>query len=121
MEAEVTILKLKNTLIVPIQVELHDEAAKSLQEKILQSVEKESAEGLIIDISGVFIVDSFLGRVLAETARMAKIMGVKVVLTGMKKEVVITLIQLGLNLKDLDIALSLTEALGKVNPEFFKG
>ncbi|MCP5501027.1 MAG: STAS domain-containing protein [Leptospiraceae bacterium] len=121
MEAEVTILKLKDTLIVPVQVELHDNAAKALQEKILMSIEKENAQGLIIDISGIFIVDSFLGRILAETAKMAKLIGAKVVLTGMRKEVVMTLIQLGLNLKDIDTALNLTEALEKVNPEFFKG
>ncbi|MCB1158808.1 MAG: STAS domain-containing protein, partial [Leptospiraceae bacterium] len=87
MEAEVTILKLKDTLIVPVQVELHDNAAKALQEKILMSIEKENAQGLIIDISGIFIVDSFLGRILAETAKMAKLIGAKVVLTGMRKEV----------------------------------
>jgi rsbT antagonist protein RsbS len=111
MDSEVTILQLKDTIIVPIQIELHDSAARKLQTDILNRVEKTSAKGLIIDISAVFIVDSFLGRLLAETARMATLMGSIVVLTGLKKDVALTLIQLGLNFKDLQTALNLDEAL----------
>lgn len=111
MESGVTILQLKDTIIVPIQVELHDNAARKLQEEILGQVESRSAKGLIIDVSAVFIVDSFLGRLLAETAKMASIMGAIVVLTGLKKEVALTLTQLGLNFKGLHTALNLDEAL----------
>lgn len=117
MDSEVTILKLKDTIIVPIQIELHDNAARRLQENILKEIEKHNAQGLVVDISAVFIIDSFLGRLLAETYRMAELMGTTVVLTGMKKEVALTLIQLGLNFKNLRTALNLDEALSIIEQE----
>lgn len=109
--SEITILKMGENLIVPIQVELHDRAALKLQEDILKRIESTSPTGLIIDVSAVSIVDSFLGRLLGETARMAQLMGTNTVLMGMKKEVVITLIQLGVVLKDLHTALNMEDAL----------
>ena len=112
--AEVTILKLQDNIIVPIQVELHDRSAQRLQEDILRKIEATGAKGLIIDISGVGIVDSFLGRLLGETAKMAKLLGAETVLVGMKKEVVITLIQLGLHLKELHTALNMEDGLERL-------
>jgi rsbT antagonist protein RsbS len=111
MDSEITILQLRDTIIVPIQVELHDVAARKLQDEILLKIEKTGAKGLIIDISAIFIIDSFLGRLLSETAKMAQIMGTTVVLTGMKKETAITLIQLGLTFKNLKSTPNLEEAL----------
>ena len=105
MDFQISILQLRDILIVPIQMELHDNAARKLQIEILNRIEKTNATGLVIDISSVFIVDSFLGRLLSETARMAQIMGAKVVLIGMKKETALTLIQLGLNFKNLKTTL----------------
>jgi rsbT antagonist protein RsbS len=117
MESGVTILQLKDTIIVPIQIELHDLAARKLQEEILGQLESRNAKGLIIDVSAVFIVDSFLGRLLAETARMASIMGAIVVLTGLKKEVALTLTQLGLNFKGLHTALNLDSAIEHIDEQ----
>ncbi len=111
MDFQISILQLRDILIVPIQMELHDNAARKLQIEILNRIEKTNATGLVIDISSVFIVDSFLGRLLSETARMAQIMGAKVVLIGMKKETALTLIQLGLNFKNLKTTLNLDEAV----------
>ncbi len=108
---EVTILKMGNTVIVPIQVELHDRAAVRLQEDILSEIEGYGSDGLIIDVSAVSIVDSFLGRLLGETARMAGLMGADTVLVGMKKEVVMTLIQLGMVISDLHTALNVEGGL----------
>lgn len=108
---EVTILTIGNTVIVPIQVELHDHDAKALQTDILMKIEKTGARGLLIDISAVNIIDSFLGRLLVETAKMAKLMGTETVLAGMKKEVVLTLIYLGLRMKDLHTALNIEDGL----------
>ena len=108
---EVTILKMGNNIIVPIQVELHDRAALKLQEDILAKIETTGADGLIIDVSTVGIVDSFLGRLLGETSKMAGLMGAATVLVGMKKEVVITLIQLGMIISDLHTALNLEDGL----------
>lgn len=109
--SDVTILKLGDNIIVPIQVELHDRAAQKLQDDILKKVEEMNASGLIIDVSAVSVVDSFLGRLLGETARMAEIMGAKTVLVGMKKEVVITLIQIGLIIKNLRTALNIEDGM----------
>jgi len=109
--AEVSILMMGENIIVPIQVELHDRAAMALQEDILLKIEETGASGLIIDVSAVSIVDSFLGRLLGDTARMARLMGTETVLVGMKKEVVITLIELGMIIKDLHTALNLEEGL----------
>jgi rsbT antagonist protein RsbS len=109
--SEVTILKMGENIIVPIQVELHDRAAVKLQEEILRKIEKTEASGLIIDISAISVVDSFLGRLIGETAKMAKVMGAETVIAGIRKEVVITLIQLGMTLKDLHTALNMEDAL----------
>lgn len=108
---EVTILKMGDNIIVPIQVELHDRAALKLQGDILTYIEKSGARGLIIDISAVTIVDSFLSRLLGETSRMAGLLGAVTVLVGFKKEVVMTLIQLGMSIVDLRTALNLEDGL----------
>src|SRR3989304_2185896 len=109
--AEVTILKLGKNIIVPIQVELHDRAALRLQEDILKKIEETGSSGLIIDVSAVSVVDSFLGRLLGETAKMAGLIGAETVLVGMKKEVVITLIQLGMVIKDLHTAINIEDGM----------
>lgn len=109
--SEVTILKMGRNIIVPIQVELHDKAALTLQETILKKIEETESTGLIIDVSAVSIVDSFLGRLLGETAKMAKLVGAETVLVGMKKEVVITLVQLGMVIKDLHTAINIEEGM----------
>ena len=109
--SEVTMLKLGDTIIVPIQVELHDRAAMKVQENILKEIENAGVNGLVIDVSAVSIVDSFLGRLLGETARMASLMGTETVLVGLRKEVVMTLIQLGFVIKDMRTALNVEEGL----------
>ncbi|BCS52010.1 STAS domain-containing protein [Geobacter sp. SVR] len=108
---EVTIIKVGGTLVVPIQVELHDKAAMKLQQSILRKIEKSGAQGLLIDVSAVSIVDSFLGRLLGETAKMARLMGTTTILVGMRKEVVLTLVQLGMTLNDLCTSLNVEEGL----------
>lgn len=108
---EVTILKMGKNIIIPIQIELHDRAAVKLQENVLAKIEATGADGLLIDVSAVSIVDSFLGRLLGETSRMAGLMGAVTVLVGLKKEVVMTIIQLGMTIKDLHTALNLEDGL----------
>ncbi|SNQ62042.1 STAS domain-containing protein [Candidatus Methanoperedens nitratireducens] len=109
--SEVTILKMGKNIIVPIQVELHDRAALRLQEDILKKIEETESTGLIIDVSAVSVVDSFLGRLLGETAKMARLIGAETVLVGMKKEVVITLIQLGMVIKDLHTSINIEDGM----------
>ncbi len=112
---EVTILKIDDTIIVPIQTELHDLAANFLQENILKKIEKVGARGLIIDVGVVTIIDSFMGRVLVDTAKMARLMGTETVIVGMKKEVVMTLLQLGLMMQTLHTALNIEDGITLLN------
>ncbi len=107
----VTLLVLGGNIIVPIQIELDDVAALKLRDDILLKIEHTEANGLIIDVSAVPLIDTFLGRLLVETAGMAKIMGCETVLVGLRKEVVISIIHLGLNLKGLNTALNLEHGL----------
>ena len=95
---DVTLLKLQGNLILPLKTELDDDSVRDLQETILKKIEQTGAKGLLIDVSVLSILDSFLGRVLVETAKMAHLMGTVTVLVGLKKEVVLTLIHLGLPL-----------------------
>lgn len=113
--SDVAIIKIGNNIIVPIQNELHDLAAKHLQETVLIKIETTGAKGLIIDVSTLSIIDSFLGRVLVDTAKMAKLMGTATVLVGMKKEVVLTLIHLGLIIKDINTALNIEDGIDLLN------
>lgn len=108
---EATILKLGSTIIVPIQVELHDRAARQLQLDVFKKIEQTGAKGLIIDVSAISIVDSFLGRLLGETGKTVRLMGAETVLVGLKKEVVITLIELGISIAELRTARTLEDGL----------
>jgi rsbT antagonist protein RsbS len=112
---DVTILKIGNTIIVPIQIELHDQAANFLRENILKKIEKVGARGLIIDVGVVTIIDSFMGRILVDTAKMAGLMGAETVIVGMKKEVVMTLLQLGLMVQNLHTALNIEDGIALLN------
>jgi rsbT antagonist protein RsbS len=108
---EATMFRLGDTIVVPIQVELHDRAAHQLQQDVFQKIVQIGAKGLIIDVSAIYIVDSFLGRLLGETGKTARLLGAETVLVGLKKEVVITLIELGLSITELRTARNLEDGL----------
>lgn len=101
----IPILQVGNLLLVTIQTELHDRLAEQLQDDILQSLSQIQAEGVVIDITGVETVDSFIGRVLSETARMVQIMGTRLVLVGMQPAVTISLLELGLAFHEIETAM----------------
>lgn len=105
----VPILKLKDFLLVSIQTDLHDRMAEQLQYDILKRISETQAKGVLIDISALEMVDSFIGRTLADTARMANTLDAKIVIVGMKPAVAITLVELGLSLGDVQTSLSLDE------------
>lgn len=107
----IPILKIRNYLIIPIQIDLDDLSAAQLQKDILQKIDKTGAQGVIIDVSVVEMIDSYLGRILGETARMAALMDAKVVLCGMQPAVAITLVELGLSLEGVHSALNLEGAI----------
>ncbi|GAA2229603.1 MULTISPECIES: STAS domain-containing protein [Streptomyces] len=105
----VPVLRLGDVLLVTLQGDLHDSTAQQLQQDLSETISRTGVRGVLIDISGVEIVDSFLGRVLAEIAAQAKLLAARTVVTGMRPAVAITLVELGLTLPGLSTALS-TEA-----------
>lgn len=107
----VPILKMGDTLILSLQVELHDKMALRLQEDVLEKISETRARGLVIDVTAAELVDSFLGRLLSDSAAMARIMGVETVLVGIQPEIAITLQDLGLELKGVYTALNLEKGL----------
>ncbi|MFF0190016.1 STAS domain-containing protein [Streptomyces sp. NPDC005244] len=109
--AHVPVLKLGDVLLVTLQGDLHDEAAERLQRDIGEAIAASSVTGVVIDISGVEIVDSFLGRVFAEVAAHAKLLAAQTVVAGMRPAVAITLVELGLTLPGLRTALDAEEAM----------
>lgn len=107
----VPILKIRDFLIVPIQVDLDDNSASRLQHDILTRIEQTGASGVIIDISVLDMVDSYLGRMLGDTALMSDLMDAKVVLTGMQPQVALTLVELGLKLDNIYTALDMESGI----------
>jgi rsbT antagonist protein RsbS len=105
----VPVLRLGDVLLITLQGDLHDTAAEQLQQDVAESIVRSRVTGVVIDISGVEIVDSFLGRVLAEIAASARLLAARTVVAGMRPAVAITLVELGLTLPGLRTALD-TEA-----------
>ncbi|MFJ4471669.1 STAS domain-containing protein [Streptomyces sp. NPDC089424] len=109
--APVPVLTLGDVLLVSLQGELHDGMAEQLQQDIARRIADSGVTGVVIDISGVDIVDSFLGRILAEIASSASLLAARTVLAGMRPAVAITLVELGLTLPGLHTALDTERAL----------
>ncbi|MFB7734311.1 STAS domain-containing protein [Streptomyces sp. NPDC056112] len=107
----VPVLRLGDVLLVTLQGDLHDSTAEQLQQDIGEAIANNAATGVVIDISGVEIVDSFLGRVLAEIAANAKLLAAQTVVAGMRPAVAITMVELGLTLPGLRTALTAEDAL----------
>ncbi|MGW3511788.1 STAS domain-containing protein [Streptomyces sp. NPDC000994] len=105
------VLRLGDVLLVTLQGDLHDSTAEQLQQDIGEAIANNAATGVVIDISGVEIVDSFLGRVLAEIAANAKLLAAQTVVAGMRPAVAITMVELGLTLPGLRTALTIEDAL----------
>ncbi len=108
---QIPILKLGDFLLVTIQVELHDQLALTLQEDLTQKLAVTRARGVLIDISALEIVDSFIGRSLAHIAGIARIMDATTVLVGMRPAVAITLVELGMSLKGVRTALNVDKGM----------
>ncbi len=107
----IPILKVGRVLIVPIQFDMDDQTVMHLQESILSELERTGARGVLIDISLLEMVDSFIGRVLSDIAAMARIMDARTVVAGMQPAVAITLVELGLELKGVDTVLNVEEGI----------
>jgi len=98
-------------LLVTIQVDLYDQLAENLESDLVNMVKKTGAQGVLIDVSSVSIIDSFMGRILGNIATMSKIMDADTVVVGMQPAVAITLVELGLPLKGVHTALNVEKGM----------
>lgn len=117
---EVPILLMRGFLVVSVQRELHDRAAQKLQERLLERLEQTKAKGVLIDVTALAVVDSFLGRLLRDTAVMARMMGALTVLVGLQPAVAITLTELGLDLPGIHTDLDLERGLSWLENETYR-
>ena len=107
----IPILKMGKFLLVTIQVDLYDRLALTLEEDLIQMVFKTEAKGVLIDISALSIVDSFMGKIIGNIAGMSSIMDAETVVVGMQPAVAITLIELGLPLSGVHTALNVEKGM----------
>ena len=107
----IPILKMGDLLLVSIQVDMHDQLALALQDDLTDKIAKTGAHGVLIDISAVEMVDSFIGRMIANIAGMARILDARTVLVGMQPAVAITLVELGLTLPGVRTALDVERGM----------
>ena len=107
----IPILKMGDFLLVTIQVDMHDRLAMTLQDDLTGAIVKHRAHGVLIDISSLEIVDSFIGRMLNNIAAMAHILDAETVVVGMQPAVAITLVELGLTLSNIRTALNVEKGM----------
>ncbi|HYC56069.1 MAG TPA: STAS domain-containing protein [Candidatus Binatia bacterium] len=107
----IPILRMGTFLLVTIQVEMHDDVAQTLQDDLTAKIMQTGAKGVLIDISALEIVDSFIGRMITDTAAMTGILDARTVLVGMRPAVAITLVELGLSLAGVRTALDVEKGM----------
>jgi rsbT antagonist protein RsbS len=107
----IPILKMGRFLLVTIQVDMHDRLAMGLQDDLTQRISTSRAHGVLIDISSLDMVDSFIGRMIANIAGMARILDAETVVVGMRPSVAITLVELGLPLEGVHTALNVEKGM----------
>jgi rsbT antagonist protein RsbS len=107
----IPILQMGRFLLVTIQVDMHDQLAMVLQEDLTQKIVQTGARGVLIDISSVQVVDSFIGRMIANIAAMSRILDAQTVVVGMQPAVAITLVELGLSLPGVRTALNVEKGM----------
>ena len=110
----IPILKLGEALLVTIQVDMHDQLALALEEDLTTRIVEYTAKGVLIDISALEIVDSFIGRTLANIAMIAKVLDADTVVVGMRPAVAITLVELGLSLPGVRTALNAERGMAMI-------
>jgi len=112
--AESPVLKIGDCLLVSIQVDMHDRLAMELQDDLTNQIVSERARGVMIDISALEIVDSFIGRMLNNIAAMSRVLDAVTVVVGMRPAVAITLVELGLSLTGVRTALNVDKGLALI-------
>src|ERR1700742_337622 len=116
---KIPILRMGPFLLVTIQVDLYDRLALNLEADLVQMVSKTQARGVLIDISAVSIVDSFMGRIIGNIASMSRILDAETVVVGMQPAVAITLVELGLPLKGVHTALNVEKGMAMLRDKLF--
>ena len=111
----IPILKMGGFLLVTIQVDMHDRLAMALQEDLTAKITENSSRGVLIDISSLEIVDSFIGRMISNIAGMARVLDAETVVVGMQPAVAITLVELGLSLEGVRTALNVERGMALLN------
>jgi rsbT antagonist protein RsbS len=107
----IPILKMGDYLLVTIQVDMHDRLAITLQDDLTEGIARTRARGVLIDISSLEIVDSFIGRMLGNIAAMSRVLDAETVVVGMRPAVAITLVELGLSLPGVRTALNVEKGM----------
>jgi rsbT antagonist protein RsbS len=110
----IPILRMGNCLLVTIQVDMHDQLAMTLQNDLAKAIASQETSCVLLDISQLEIVDSFIGRMMANTAAMGRILGAETVVVGMQPAVAITLVELGLSLRGIHTALDVERGMALV-------
>src|SRR5262245_30580646 len=107
----IPLIRLFGNLIIPVQVSLSDRVIEQLREDVTGAIEDGGVSGLIIDLSGVDVMDSYITRSIRDLALMARLMGVDTVVCGMRRQVVMTLVEMGMAIPGITTALNLERAL----------
>ncbi|SHN41974.1 rsbT antagonist protein RsbS [Duganella sacchari] len=114
----IPILRIGDLLLVSIQVDMHDRLAMTLQDDLTDRIVKDRAKGVLIDISALDLVDSFIGRMISNTAAMARVLDAQTVLVGMQPAVAITLVELGLTLPGVKTALNVEKGIALLGKSY---
>ena len=107
----IPILRMGRFLLVTIQVDMHDQLAMTLQDDLTQRIVRDRARGVLIDISSLDVVDSFIGRMISNIASMSRVLDAQTVVVGMQPAVAITLVELGLELPGVRTALNVEKGM----------
>jgi len=108
---KIPILRMGEFLLVTIQIDMHDQLALKLQDDLSNAIQKNASKGVLIDISSLEMVDSFIGRMVADISGIGRILGAETILVGMQPAVAITLVELGLSLPGVATALNVERGM----------
>jgi rsbT antagonist protein RsbS len=114
MDQELPIIQIRNCLLVSIQTELHDRLALDLQASLMERVRVVNARGVILDVSGVEVIDSYITRILNDIGKSVRFMGAECYIVGIRPAVAMTLIEMGVELDSVSTALNLDLALERL-------
>ena len=117
----IPILKMGSCLLVTIQVDMHDQLALTLQDDLTSRIAKERSRGVLLDISALDVVDSFIGRMIANISSMARVLDAETVVVGMQPAVAITLVELGLPLEGVHTALNVEKGMALLQKRIAAG